>query len=309
MCLRNNYLDYAHYELSFGFLSDCFDTFNQFRQPEQEHLPFMMHHVIIRIPFIMILLVNITNVCRQRDFHYDTLVWLDSKVPMFFIHIPPGEFLMGSREDEPGRDPDEGPIHTVLINTPFYMSVFEVTQEQFTTVMGYNPSSFSVLETSAQHPVETVTWNEAVAFIDRLNARGKGKFRLPTEAEWEYSCRAETKSTYYWGDEMMENGESEYTWANSRSFARTHPVGEKKSNPWGLYDMSGNVWEWCSDWYGPYSPEQQTEPAGPGTGKNKVFRGGSWYDFYESHRCANRHRHSTNKGYTAIGFRVVLETD
>jgi formylglycine-generating enzyme required for sulfatase activity len=89
----------------------------------------------------------------------------------------------------------------------------------------------------------------------------------------------------------------------------THPVGEKKANPWGIYDMSGNVWEWCSDWYDAYEEGSQTDPFGPEIGSNKVFRGGSWYDFYESHRCANRHRHAVDKGYTAIGFRVVMEVE
>jgi formylglycine-generating enzyme required for sulfatase activity len=106
---------------------------------------------------------------------------------------------------------------------------------------------------------------------------------------------------------MAENGASDYAWANSRSMAQTHPVGEKRPNAWGLYDMSGNVWEWCSDWYGAYDEGSKVDPDGPDSGKNKVFRGGSWYDFYESHRCANRHRHTVDKGYTAIGFRVVME--
>jgi formylglycine-generating enzyme required for sulfatase activity len=237
----------------------------------------------------------------------DTVVWIDQNTYLYFVLIEPGSFWMGSPESEPNRDGDEGPIHKVQISKAFYLGKFEITQEQFETVMGYNPSIFDDFETSPHHPVENLSWNEVNLFIKKLNELNIGKFRLPTEAEWEYACRAGTETPYYWGSEMRFNGQSEYTWANSRSMAMTHPVGEKKPNSWGLYDMSGNVWEWCSDWYGPYNDSAVVDPSGLNSGKNKVFRGGSWYDFYESHRCANRHRHGTDLGYTAIGFRVVME--
>lgn len=237
----------------------------------------------------------------------DTLVYISDSVSISFQFIPAGYFQQGSPEDEPNRQPDEGPRHQVVISQDFYMGTYEVTQQQWKAVMGYNPSVFSGITASGNRPVESVSWHECKNFIDELNQMGIGKFRLPTEAEWEYACRAGNQTPYYWGEHMAENGESDYAWANSRSMAMTQPVGQKKSNTWGLYDMSGNVWEWCSDWYAPYSSAKVTDPKGPENGKMKVFRGGSWYDFYESHRSANRHKHAPNKKYTAIGFRLVLE--
>jgi formylglycine-generating enzyme required for sulfatase activity len=197
----------------------------------------------------------------------------------------------------------------VTLAQGFYLGTYEVTQAQWAFVMGENPSVFQNLETSLRHPIEFVSWNECQNFISRLNSMGRGTFRLPTEAEWEYACRAGTQSPYYWGEQMAESGRSDYTWANSRSFAQTHPVGRKKPNPWGLYDMSGNVWEWCQDWYGPYLNREQMDPKGPDAGTLKVFRGGSWYDFHESHRSANRHKHAPNERYAAIGLRLVLENE
>jgi formylglycine-generating enzyme required for sulfatase activity len=238
----------------------------------------------------------------------DSVVWIQNDVPLHLLLIGEGQFDMGSPEEEPNRDPDESPVHKVKISQSFYMGKFEITQRQFKAVMGYNPSIFDDFDSSPDHPVENLSWKEAEEFIDKLNELGIGTFRLPTEAEWEFACRAGTQTPYYWGHDMKPNGTSEYAWANSRSMAMTHPVGEKKPNSWGLYDMSGNVWEWCSDWYGRYDEAPAVDPEGLESGKNKVFRGGSWYDFFESHRCANRHRHGTDKGYTAIGFRVVMET-
>ena len=216
---------------------------------------------------------------------------------------------MGSPDSEPNRGGDEGPVHVVNISKGFYIGQFEVTQMQWTQVMKDNPAVFKSFPESSAHPVESVTWNECQIFISKLNKLGIGKFRLPTEAEWEYACRAGTTTAYYWGEKMKENGSSEYAWANSRSFARTHTVGQKLPNAWGLYDMSGNVWEWCSDWFGRYDDQARIDPKGPENGTMKVFRGGSWYDFFESHRSANRHKHAPDERYTAIGMRLVMEVD
>jgi formylglycine-generating enzyme required for sulfatase activity len=219
--------------------------------------------------------------------------------------IAPGKYLRGSPEAEPGRDRDESPQHEVTLTRGFYLGTYEVTQEQWVAVMGANPSVFrqGKPEDARQRPVDSVSWQDTQRFLERLNALGLGKFRLPSEAEWEYAARAGTATPYYWtGDRVHQNA-----WANSRSFATTQPAGKKPPNPWGLHDMAGNVWEWCSDWYGPYPNGAATDPAGPATGRERVFRGGSWYDFPVSLRSANRHRHAPDERYPAIGFRVAME--
>jgi len=241
--------------------------------------------------------------------NYDTLLQLPNGLPIYFKYIPAGQFSMGSSPGSPMHERDEAPVRTVTLTAGFYLGIYEVTQAQWEAVMGENPAIFRVFDASPEHPVEYVTWNQTQDFIGRLNAMDMGTFRLPTEAEWEYACRAGTQSAYFWGDKMSKNGSSEYTWANSRSHSSTNPVGSKKPNPWGLYDMSGNVWEWCQDWYAPYPEGEQTDPKGPETGKMKVFRGGSWFDFYEAHRSANRHKHAPDEPYTAIGLRLAWQPE
>ena len=256
--------------------------------------------------------------------HPDSLVtvYFPGHLPVHFRLIPRGEFLMGSEpEHKMGpagqeHERDESPVHSVRISQDFYLGVFEVTQGQWLSVMGNNPAVFQQIENYQQEledpllrPVESVSWDDCQEFIERLNQLGIGRFRLPTEAEWEYGCRAGTTTRFYWGNDPRKYIINQYAWANSRSFASTHPVGQKKPNPWGLFDMSGNVWEWCSDWYAPYPENHQIDPKGPENGNRKVFRGGSWFDFPESHRSANRHAHGTKQGYTAIGLRLVLEVD
>ncbi|HEY7545724.1 MAG TPA: bifunctional serine/threonine-protein kinase/formylglycine-generating enzyme family protein, partial [Blastocatellia bacterium] len=183
-----------------------------------------------------------------------------------FVQIPQGEFLMGSEKGEG----DEKPAHKVRISRPFEMGKYEVTQAQWEAVMGNNPSNFK----GANLPVENVSWNDAQEFIQKLNARNDGYvYRLPTEAEWEYACRAGSTGDYAGNlDEMA--------WHGSNSASKTHSVGQKKPNAWGLHDMHGNVWEWCMDWYleNYYSQSPSADPPGPGTGSLRVSRGGSCYD-------------------------------
>ena len=173
------------------------------------------------------------------------------------------------------------------ITKPFYLGKYLVTQEQWEAVMGNNPSRFK----GPKNPVETVSWDDCQQFLDKLNAkvgvRG-GKFQLPTEAQWEYACRAGSTTTYCFGDD--ESGLGEYAWYATNSGGRTHPVGEKKPNAWGLYDMHGNVWEWCQDWYdGSYYANSPTDdPTGPTTGSSRVFRGGSWRERARGCRSALR---------------------
>lgn len=266
--------------------------------------PISLGYLLVVIPTILVTSIN--SFAQQIPDRYDTLLEIDDE-SFFFNFITPGTFQMGSPPEERLRGDDEGPVHRVSFTEGFYMGIYEVTQAQWRQIMGNNPAVFRIFNNSAQRPVEYISWNECQEFIKKLNQKGKGFFRLPTEAEWEYACRAGTNTAYFWGDKMAENGNSKYAWANSRSMAMTHPVGTKLPNPWGLYDMSGNVWEWCSDWFGAYNKGPSTDPKGPQTGSHKVFRGGSWYDFYESHRSANRHKHGVDEKYAAIGLRLVWE--
>jgi formylglycine-generating enzyme required for sulfatase activity len=191
-------------------------------------------------------------------------------VKLEVVLIPAGEFLMGT----PGDSGDEKQ-HKVRITKPFYLAKYEVTQGQWEAVMGSNPSEFK----GPKDPVENVSWNDCQAFLGKLNAKtgGQGgKFVLPTEAQWEYACRAGSTTKYCFGDE--EARLADYAWYVGNSGNKTHPVGEKKPNAWGLYDMHGNVWEWCADWCvaSCYAKTFADDPRGPITGSYRVLRGGSW---------------------------------
>lgn len=233
----------------------------------------------------------------------DTTLHLSRGLSMRFVQVPSGSFLQGSMQG----DPDERPLQKVVISKPFYIACYEVTQADWMAIMDSNLATFQLMPYALHRAMESVSWQDCMQYIDKLNALGMGFFRLPTEAEWEYACRAGSTTAYYWGDSMEVNGTSEYTWANSKSGTAPQPPGGKRPNAWGLYDMSGNVWEWCSDWYAPYTAAIQYDPKGPASGTEKVFRGGSWYDFYQAHRSANRHRHQPDGRYAAIGFRLVWQ--
>lgn len=235
----------------------------------------------------------------------DTLLRLNPQLQLRFVLIPAGSYVQGSAAGK--GDPDEQPDRTVAITKPFYLACCEITQADWTALMDTNLATFQLMPDAPRRAMETVSWHDCMAYIKKLNALGQGSFRLPTEAEWEYACRAGTTTTYYWGDSMEVNGTSNYTWANSKSGTAPQPVGGKQPNAWGLYDMNGNVWEWCSDWYGPYTSAAKRDPQGSATGTEKVFRGGSWYDFYQAHRSANRHRHVPYGRYPAVGFRLVWQ--
>ena len=185
-----------------------------------------------------------------------------------FVLIPEGSYMMGSND---GYD-DEKPVHQVKISRPFYLGKYPVTQAQWQTVMGNNPSHFK----GASRPVEQVSWNEVQEFITKLNELEgcEGCYRLPTEAEWEYAARAGTTTAYSFGDDVGQLGN--YAWYGDNSNGETHSVGEKGANLWGLYDMHGNVWEWVQDWYGNYPEGPLTDPTGPESGSYRVVRGGSW---------------------------------
>jgi formylglycine-generating enzyme required for sulfatase activity len=254
---------------------------------------------------ILFLLAATLHSVSVQDISHERVVSLPGGCRVEFIYIAPGSFLMGSPNEESHRDVDEGPQHPVMITRGFYLGIHEVTQRQWMAVMGINPSVFDQSvegEDPMDLPVDSVTWQDTQRFIDRLNTMGLGRFRLPTEAEWEYAARAGTNTPY-----SSDGDVHEFAWANSRSMARSHPVGRKPPNARGLLDMHGNVWEWCSDWYAPYTADGVENPRGPLNGTEKVFRGGSWYDFPQALRSANRHRHVPDVAFTSIGFRLVLE--
>jgi len=226
-----------------------------------------------------------------------------NSIGMKFVVIPPGEFMKGSPEDEPGRGDNET-LHKVTLTQPFQMGMHEVTQEQYQKVMGTNLRTVR----NSQNPVSQVSWNDAVEFCRKLSDQPEEKaagyvYRLPTEAEWEYACRAGTTTRYSFGDSESELGG--YAWHDKNSGNTTHPVGGKKPNAWGLYDIHGNVWEWCQDWGGDYPSGEVTDPAGPSLSSQRINRGGAYYVTPEATRSAYR-RYST-PGHRAIhmGFRVL----
>ena len=198
---------------------------------------------------------------------------------MKFVYIKPGSFMMGSPSDEPGRDNDETQ-HRVTLTQGFYMQTTEVTQGQWKAVMGNNPSQFK--NCGDDCPVETVSWNDCQKFIQKLNGmQNKHRYRLPTEAEWEYACRAGSTGPY--AGDLNAMG-----WYRKNSEFRTHGVAKKRPNAWGLYDMHGNVWEWAQDWKGDYPSGPVTDPEGPSGGARRVGRGGGWSDNAGSCRSASR---------------------
>lgn len=190
------------------------------------------------------------------------------------IAVEGGTFTMGATSEQTGANPDERPTHSVTLSD-YYIGETEVTQELWTAVMGSNPSEFTG---NMQRPVECVSWDDCQTFIAKLNELTGETFRLPTEAQWEYAARGGNKSKgyIYSGSNTIDD----VAWCASNSSSTTHPVKTKAPNELGIYDMSGNVWEWCSDWYyGSYSSAAQTDPAGPSKGWARVSRGCCWcYD-------------------------------
>ncbi|MCX7046265.1 MAG: SUMF1/EgtB/PvdO family nonheme iron enzyme [Candidatus Sumerlaeota bacterium] len=218
---------------------------------------------------------------------------LGNGVRMDMIWIPGGTFQMGG--DKGGY---EKPIHTVELDG-FWLGKYPVTQAQYQAITGQNPSNFK----GANNPVEKVRWDDATEFCRRISQKAGKNYCQPTEAQWEYACRAGSNGRYCFGATESQLGE--YAWFDGNSGSQTHPVGQKKPNQWGLFDMHGNVYEWCADWYGAYTAEKQRNPSGPSSGDFRVLRGGSW------NRVPVRCR-SAARGYSApvsrnnyLGFRLA----
>ena len=223
---------------------------------------------------------------------------------MEFVLIPAGSFMMGSSDSDSDAPGDERPLHQVTITKPFYLGKYEVTQEQWQTVMGSNPSNFK----GPKNPVERVNWDDCQAFVAKLNERYRKNgtpFALPTEAQWEYACRAGSATRFSYGQD--DAALQDYAWLAEDSADTTHPVGLKKPNAWALHDMNGNVWEWCADWYGPdyYRHSPGIDPAGPSDGSLRVLRGGSINDHAQYRLVTFRGRYQPSSRLVNLGFRVA----
>ena len=221
---------------------------------------------------------------------------LTNSIGMKLAFIPAGEFDMGSPADEKGREEEET-LHRVKITRPFRLGATEVTQAQWKAVMGERRGRFD----GASLPVEDIAWAEAAAFCEKLSKLDGRKYRLPTEAEWEYACRAGSPGRFA-GDKL-----DDLAWYDASSDGCTHPVAAKKPNAWGLYDVHGNVAEWCADYYAPSYPAAAADPTGPAAGKARVVRGGSWASFERGCRCASRSSAPAAYQLKFVGLRVVME--
>jgi formylglycine-generating enzyme required for sulfatase activity len=260
-----------------------------------------------------------------EDYYYDetkegSLRWIPVKGPiknflgMTFVYIFPGSFIMGSPEDELRRESDETQ-HRVILTKGFYLQTTEVTQAQWEVIKGKNPSSHN--NCGEDCPVEQVTWNDVEQFIKILNTIDETdiEYRLPGESEWEYAARAGSTTALVNGELTEANcgfdaNLDEIAWYCGNSNDTTHPIAQKVPNPWGIFDMQGNVWEFCQDWYGSYPDGTVIDPVGPNTGSKRVIRGGcfvvnSWNNagYY---RSASRHTVTTTSIHRNVGFRLAF---
>ena len=251
--------------------------------------------------------------CGKESENKDMTIPLSEDVNMDMIWIEPGTFMMGSPEDENGRDYNETQ-HEVTLTRGYWIGKYEVTQAQYQAVMGTNPSYFN----GADLPVEMVSWDDAKAFCKKLTEleRSAGRlpegyeYNLPTEAQWEYACRAGTRSALNSGQNLTDKEEcpemDEVGWYGGNSDFQTHPAGQKQPNAWGLYDMHGNVCEWCLDWYDDYPADAVTDPTGPDAGSYRILRGGANGDDAQDCRSAARSHTSPGSNFDFCGFRVAL---
>jgi len=229
--------------------------------------------------------------CGSKDIAAESATFtLPGGATMEMVWIAPGTFTMGSSPPHSGGGDDEGPPHLVTIRQGFYLGKVELTQGQWESVIGTRPwAGQSQAVKDPYYPTVYISWDDMQAFMAKLNqGEGKSVYRLPTEAEWEYACRAGTTTRWSFGDEESQLGDYAWYEANVGEEEVAHRVGTKRPNPWGVCDLHGNVWEWCGDWYGSYTSGSQTDPVGPSTGLYRVLRGGSFEYPAEYARSANR---------------------
>jgi formylglycine-generating enzyme required for sulfatase activity len=254
------------------------------------------------------------DVRAEEEIHPPRPTYVDPRTGMTFVELMPGRFTMGSATGEAGRNEDET-LHDVVINRPFLLAQHEVTQQEWRSVMGTSPSRFG--DCGSKCPVESVTFFDALQFVAKLNDQPGATlhYRLPTEAEWEYACRAGTTGPFSTGENLTTaqanyRGAMPYASFPAGEFRqRTTAVGAFPANPWGLFDMHGNVWEWTEDWYGPY-PEGDAaniDPHGPAQGAKRVIRGGSWFFDANSARCGLRYTHSPQDKGFSLGLRLAAD--
>ncbi|MBA4367927.1 MAG: formylglycine-generating enzyme family protein [Desulfobacterium sp.] len=258
--------------------------------------------------FFVILSLFVLVCCIRSSLAHSMPQQITNSQGMDFVLIPPGSFIMGSPEDEFQRSDNENQ-HKVTITRSFYIQTTEVTQEQWNKIMGDNPSKFIGCP---KCPVDSISWHDAMAFIQKLNQlEHTTKYRLPTEAEWEYACRANTDTPFYFG-KFISTDQANYNGNHSIPGSpkginrnRTIPVGSFPANPFGLFDMHGNVYEWCQDWYGEYPTEPIIDPTGPETGYSKISRGGGMSSYARRCRSANRTKHLPDYVNFYIGVRLA----
>ncbi len=236
---------------------------------------------------------------------------ITNSIGMEFVYIPPGEFMMGSPTDEPKRNDDEKQ-HKVILTQGYYLQTTEVTQRQWRAVMDSDPPELRFKNCGDDCPVENVSWNNVQEFIQKLNQKERtNQYRLPTEAQWEYACRAGTTAPFAFGDCLstdQANYDGNYPMPNcskGKYRKKTIPVASFKPNRWGLYDMHGNVWEWCQDWHGDYPSEAVTDPQGAESGSARVVRGGGWGGFAGGCRSAGRNGYDPGGRALILGFRLL----
>lgn len=248
----------------------------------------------------------------QKSASDTQVIMLPGEVPLEMVRIPSGSFIMGSPDDEQHRISNEGPQNEITIVDSFWIGKYPITQAQWQATSGYNPSCFK----GDNRPVEQVSWNDicgAGGFLEKINEASPGHyFRLPSRAEWEYAYRADTTTRFFWGDDPAYTKINDYAWYSENSGGETHEVGTKLPNPWGLYDMAGNVWEWCEDCWldtnhgapnDDFSWETSTK------GMNLLIRGGSWRANSSRCRAADCGSYNPEGRDRGLGFRIVCTVD
>ncbi|MFC1885135.1 formylglycine-generating enzyme family protein [Thermodesulfobacteriota bacterium] len=264
---------------------------------------------LLAVSVLILLICPIGGKAQATKHSSDLLSFSLDGVSFRMVRVSAGSFVMGNPSNEPKRSYEESQ-HKVTLTQDFYLGETEVTQGLWRAVMGNNPSLFKYCGDDC--PVERVSWEDCQKFIRKLNQMTGKQFRLPTEAEWEYACRAGTTTPFHAGKclgAVQANYRGNFPMpgcGKGPNRGKTMPVASFKPNAWGLYDMHGNVWEWCQDWYGDYPDVPVADPVGPSSGLYRIRRGGSWFDFARDCRSAHRRWFTPDTRYDILGFRLAL---